>query len=148
MSEEKSQLLFSGFEKVTDDQWLEKIKQDLKGKSVDEISKEKIFEDISLKPYYSNSDRGQQFSIPGNTAWKIRLHISDLKSVQSFIQNESGVDEFVMDVTHDLDLSALAKTEIDLNLNLHSIENRWDLNENRLKRNLKILENCLNIVKN
>ena len=50
--------LFGEFSPVSDSEWLEKIRKDLKGRAAEDISKYKPFECIQLKVFYSQTDFG------------------------------------------------------------------------------------------
>jgi len=63
--------LFEDFNKISDQEWIEKISKDLKGKSVDDISKSKAYEGIDLKVFYSSSDVTSPLSLSITNDWKI-----------------------------------------------------------------------------
>lgn len=55
-----SEKLFQEFNKTSDEQWLEQIEKDLKGKTAHDIAKARPYEGIDLKVFYSEKDRGAE----------------------------------------------------------------------------------------
>ncbi len=63
--------LFEEFGPVTDQEWIDKITQDLKGKSIEDIAKNRPYEDIDLKVFYTLSDAPETLEVLMNNDWKI-----------------------------------------------------------------------------
>jgi len=63
--------LFEEFNPVSDQEWIEKISKDLKGKSVEDIAKTRRYEDIDLKVFYTSNDTPRPITLKLDHSWKI-----------------------------------------------------------------------------
>lgn len=63
--------LFREFDNTTDDQWLNKIKEDLRGKSAGEIAKRRPLEGLNLKVFYSKNDAPNSLQLNVSADWHI-----------------------------------------------------------------------------
>ena len=75
--------LFKDFDKVSDKQWEQKIIEDLKGKSIEDLNWQ-LKEDFVLKPYYTSTDT-EKIDFPilrtNNPDWQIgeKIEVKDFK---------------------------------------------------------------------
>ena len=64
--------LFSEFKKTSDQDWIDKVQKDLKGKDIHSLSSFLPYEEIELKAIYSKSDHSDLPIIKYNSDWEIR----------------------------------------------------------------------------
>jgi methylmalonyl-CoA mutase len=73
--------LFDEFSPNSDQEWIEKISKDLKGKTADEIARKRPYEGIDLKVFYTKKDSGQSLGIDILGHWDISSEVEFRESV-------------------------------------------------------------------
>ena len=73
--------LFQEFSKTTDQEWIEKISRDLKGKTVAEVAKKRPYDELELRAFYTAENSPPSTFTGERGEWKISSEIAFRESV-------------------------------------------------------------------
>ncbi|MGB0888353.1 MAG: methylmalonyl-CoA mutase family protein, partial [Vicingaceae bacterium] len=107
--------LFKDFEKVSQEDWIDKINTDLKGKDYQETLVWESDEGIAVQPFYNDTNNLVNTPLKSNTGWKIRerVIIDDIstanKNALQALKGGANSILFIGEINSQVEMDALLK---------------------------------------